>query len=167
MAAAHRPNLRLTDARFPAQHGEPVFSLPGFVEQGLEDRHFGVPADDSLRYFRHASPRAEHTPEFAVSGTNQGATPMSGGPFSPNITLMPRFLLHHRHQARECPAAFAAWKGFESPLRHRATIGSCLAGGHEIWWELEAPSDAAALGQLPHFVAKRTEVTRVWDVQVP
>jgi hypothetical protein len=83
------------------------------------------------------------------------------------ITLMPSFLLHHRHEARECPAAFAAWKGFESPLRHRATIGSCLAGGHEIWWEVEAASDAVALGHLPRYVAERTEVIRVSDVYVP
>jgi hypothetical protein len=80
---------------------------------------------------------------------------------------MSRFLLHHRHEAHECPAAFAAWKGFTSPLRHRSTIGSCLAGGHEIWWELEAVSEEAALGHLPHYVAARTEVIRVSDVQVP
>ena len=80
---------------------------------------------------------------------------------------MPRFLLHHRHQARECPAAFAAWKGFSSPLRHRATIASCLAGGHEVWWETEAASEQEAIAQLPHFVAMRSQVIRVSEVQVP
>jgi hypothetical protein len=92
---------------------------------------------------------------------------MSCGLVSSIITVMPRFLLHHRHEARECPAAFAAWKGFESPLRRRATIGSCLTGGHEIWWEVEAASDAVALGRLPRYVAERTEVIRVSDVYVP
>jgi hypothetical protein len=92
---------------------------------------------------------------------------MSRGRAKPIITGMPRFLLHHRHEARECPAAFAAWKGFESPLRHRATIGSCLAGGHEIWWELEAVSAAGALGHLPRYVAERTEAIRISDVHVP
>ena len=80
---------------------------------------------------------------------------------------MPRFLLHHKHQARECPAAFAAWKGLPSPLRHRATIASCLAGGQEVWWETEAASDQEAIAQLPHFVAMRAQVIRVSEVQVP
>jgi hypothetical protein len=92
---------------------------------------------------------------------------MSGGRVASIITVMPRFLLYHRHEARECPAAFAAWKGFASPLRHRATIGSCLAGGHEIWWELEAASAAGALGHLPPYVAERTEAIRISDVHVP
>jgi hypothetical protein len=92
---------------------------------------------------------------------------MSCGLVPSIITVMPRFLLHHRHEARECPAAFAAWKGFESPLRHRTTIGSCLAGGHEIWWEVEAASHAVALGHLPRYVAERSEVIRVSDVYVP
>jgi hypothetical protein len=92
---------------------------------------------------------------------------MSRGLVASIIALMPRFLLHHRHEARECPAAFAAWKGFESPLRRRVTIGSCLAGGHEIWWEVEAASDAVALGHLPRYVAERSEVIRVSDVHVP
>jgi hypothetical protein len=80
---------------------------------------------------------------------------------------MPRFLLHHRHEARECPAAFAAWKGFASPLRHRATIGSCLSGGHEVWWETEAMDEMEALAQLPHYVAARAQAIRVSEVQVP
>jgi hypothetical protein len=92
---------------------------------------------------------------------------MSRGGARSIITGMPRFLLHHRHEARECPAAFAAWKGFESPLRHRATIGSCLSGGHEIWWELEAASAVSALGHLPRYVAERTEAIRISDVHVP
>jgi hypothetical protein len=83
------------------------------------------------------------------------------------LILMTRFLLHHRHEARECRAAFAAWKGFQSPLRHRSTTGSCLSGGHEIWWELEAATEEAALGHLPRYVAERTEAIRVSDVRVP
>ena len=80
---------------------------------------------------------------------------------------MPRFLIHHRHEARECPAAFAAWKGFASPLRHGVTISSCLSGGHEVWWEIEAASEPEALAQLPHYVADRSSVVRISDVQVP
>jgi hypothetical protein len=71
------------------------------------------------------------------------------------------------HQANECPAAFAAWRGFASPLRRRATIGSCLSGGHEIWWELEAASEDEALGRLPGYVADRTKAIRVSQVQIP
>jgi hypothetical protein len=80
---------------------------------------------------------------------------------------MSRFLLHHSHEARECPAAFAAWKGFTSPLRKRVTVGSCLSGGHEIWWQLDAASEQEALGHLPRYVAERTEAILVSEVQVP
>jgi hypothetical protein len=80
---------------------------------------------------------------------------------------MQRFLIHHRHDAHECAAAFAAWKGFTSPLRRGTTIGSCLTGGHEIWWEVSASGDAAALAQLPRYVAERSEAIPVSDVRVP
>jgi hypothetical protein len=80
---------------------------------------------------------------------------------------MPRFLIHHRHEAHECAVAFAAWKGFTSPLRRQTTIASCLAGGHEIWWEVTAPRQAAALAQLPRYVAERSEAIPVSDVRVP
>jgi hypothetical protein len=80
---------------------------------------------------------------------------------------MPRFLIHHKHQARECAAAFAAWKGFSSPLRRRTTIASCLAGGHEVWWEVTAPGEAEALAQLPRYVAERSTAVPVREVRVP
>jgi hypothetical protein len=78
-----------------------------------------------------------------------------------------RFLLHHTHTAEECEAAFAAWRGFASPLRDATTIGSCLYRGHEIWWELEAATAAQALAHLPPFVAERTAAIRVSQVRVP
>jgi hypothetical protein len=45
---------------------------------------------------------------------------------------MPRFLLHHRHDAHECGVVFASFKGHQSPLRHRTTLASCATGGHAI-----------------------------------
>ena len=45
---------------------------------------------------------------------------------------MSRFLLHHRHTAGECRVVFASFKGFARPLRHRAAVGSCACGGHEL-----------------------------------
>jgi hypothetical protein len=80
---------------------------------------------------------------------------------------MPRYLLCHRHRPDECAAAFAAWKGFASPLRQHPTVASCAFGGHEIWWELEAASEAAALDRLPPYVAERATATRVADVLIP
>jgi hypothetical protein len=80
---------------------------------------------------------------------------------------MQRFLIHHRHDAHECAAAFAAWKGFASPLRRETTIASCLAGGHEIWWEVTASGEASALAHVPRYVAERSEAIRVSDVRVP
>jgi hypothetical protein len=80
---------------------------------------------------------------------------------------MPRFLLHHRHEPPECDAAFAAWTGFASPLRHRPAPSTCLAGGHAIWWSVDAADDRAALALLPRFVAERTVPTQVRDVEIP
>jgi hypothetical protein len=77
------------------------------------------------------------------------------------------FRLHHRHEAHECRVVFAAWNGFASPLRHRATVASCATGGHEIWWDLEARDAADALGHLPHFVAERTKAIPIGEIEIP
>jgi hypothetical protein len=80
---------------------------------------------------------------------------------------MPRFLLQHRHEPDECEVVFAAFKGHDSPLRHRGTIASCLNGGHAIWWTVEAVSDAAAMDLLPAYVATRTTAVPVREVVIP
>ena len=80
---------------------------------------------------------------------------------------MPSFLLHHKHTARECAAAFAAWQGFASPLRWQAAASTCLAGGHAVWWRVEAASAKAALALLPPYVARRTNAIAVRDIQIP
>ena len=49
---------------------------------------------------------------------------------------MPVFIL--QHQPHECAAAFTAWQGFDSPLRHGRVPASCLVGGHGLWWRVEA-----------------------------
>ena len=80
---------------------------------------------------------------------------------------MPRYLLHHRHEPGECGVAFAAFKGHASPLRHAATVASCLSGGHEIWWLVDAHSGEDALGLLPHFVAARATAVEVRTTTIP
>jgi hypothetical protein len=80
---------------------------------------------------------------------------------------MPRFLVHHRHEPHQCGIAFAAFKGHDSPLRHRAALASCPTGGHAIWWALEAASENDALRQLPFYVAQRSTVTQVAEVEIP
>lgn len=80
---------------------------------------------------------------------------------------MPSFILHHHHEPNECPAAYAAWRGFDSPLRGLQAPSSCRLGGHEIWWQVEAVDYDDALGQLPPFVGQRTVATRVNKVDIP
>jgi hypothetical protein len=80
---------------------------------------------------------------------------------------MPVFLLHHQHEPRECAAAFAAWSGFESPLRRRTVESTCLTGGHALWLRVQAPDHASALAQLPRFVAERTTSTEIREIQIP
>ena len=77
------------------------------------------------------------------------------------------YLLHHRHAAKECPVAFAAWKGFDSPLRGRPALASCATGGHALWWTVEAADRAAAEANLPPYLAARCEVVEVSEVRVP
>lgn len=62
---------------------------------------------------------------------------------------------------------FASFKGHESPLRHQATVASCRSGGHAIWWNVEAPSEEDALRLLPAYVAARTTVAPVTEVEIP
>ena len=80
---------------------------------------------------------------------------------------MPRFLIQHSHEPRECGVVFAAFRGHESPLRHRATLASCAFGGHAIWWCVEAMNESAALTLLPAYVAARATATRVGEVDIP
>jgi hypothetical protein len=80
---------------------------------------------------------------------------------------MPRYLVHHRHEPHECGVAFAAWRGHESSLRHKATLASCASGGHAIWWAVDAATEAEALALLPFFVAERASATRVSEVEIP
>jgi hypothetical protein len=76
-------------------------------------------------------------------------------------------MLTHEHRPTECGIAFAAWSGYDSPLRRRPTLASCVAGGHRLWWTLEAATAAEALAQLPPYLAERTEVSEVRETQIP
>jgi hypothetical protein len=80
---------------------------------------------------------------------------------------MPLYVLDHRHEPGECAAAFASWRGFDSPLRHQVTVASCRSGGHAIWWQVEAGDEAEALTQLPRYVAERTSAVQVNEVEIP
>jgi hypothetical protein len=80
---------------------------------------------------------------------------------------VPTFLVSHRHPAAECPWAFAAWHGFESPLRHRHALSSCLDGGHALFLVVEADDEPGALAQLPDYLSRRSEVLRVHPVPIP
>jgi hypothetical protein len=80
---------------------------------------------------------------------------------------MPSFLLHHQHAPGECAAAFAAWQGFDSPLRGQSAASTCLAGGHAVWWRVEAADRQLALALLPPYVARRTDAIHVRDIEIP
>ena len=80
---------------------------------------------------------------------------------------MARFLVRHRHAPEECRFAFAAWRGFQSPLRHGAAMSTCEAGDHSLLWEVEAADAAAALAQLPPYVAQRSQATPVKEIGIP
>ncbi len=85
---------------------------------------------------------------------------------------MAMFMLDHRHLPEECGIAFAAWRGFESPLRHDVALSSCASEGagrdpHRIWWAVEARDAHAALAMLPPYVAQRTAARPMSEVPIP
>ena len=80
---------------------------------------------------------------------------------------MPRIVLNHRHEAQECGVVFASFKGHTSPLRRHPTLASCRSGGHAIWWTVDAASEREALRLLPFYVAERTTVAEVNEVEIP
>jgi hypothetical protein len=80
---------------------------------------------------------------------------------------MPRYLLEHHHEPHKCGIVLASFKGHASPLRHRATLASCRSGGHAIWWTADADTEQEALELLPRYVAERTTVSRVNEVEIP
>lgn len=92
---------------------------------------------------------------------------MFGRRAASRVGQMRRFLLDHRHRPEECRAAYAAWNGFESPLRAREAVSSCASGEHRIVWTVEADDEQRALALLPPFVAQRTEVNEVREVPIP
>lgn len=80
---------------------------------------------------------------------------------------MPTFILEHRHTPEECRTAYTAWRGYNSPLRHRAASASCASGGHRLIWTVQANSTEAALAQLPPWVAERAHAEQVTEVKLP
>lgn len=92
---------------------------------------------------------------------------MSGLGSAGIVVVMATYRLWHRHTPPECPAAFACWRGFQSPLRRRMTTGGCAVDDHQLWWDVEADTAEAALALLPPFIAARTEAVPIRDVPIP
>jgi len=80
---------------------------------------------------------------------------------------MARYLLEHHHEPHECGVVFASFKGHASPLRHRPTLTSCRSGGHAIWWTVDVDTEEEVVGLLPPYVAERTTISRVSEVEIP
>jgi len=86
---------------------------------------------------------------------------------APRASRLRTYLITHRHEPQDCAIAFAAWRGHDSPLRRETTLSSCLEGGHSIWWQIEARSEAEALELLPDWVAERSEISCVREIAIP
>ena len=92
---------------------------------------------------------------------------MNRGAHARRLCRMPAFLLHHEHEPRDCAVTFAAWLGFDSPLRRHPVPSTCLSGGHAVWWFVRADDHDAALALLPHYVAERTTPIEVREIEIP
>ena len=80
---------------------------------------------------------------------------------------MPLFLLHHHHEPAECEAAFAAWRGFSSPLRRHPAPSTCLAGGHALWWKVEAADQRASTRAAAGLRRAPNGPIEVRDIEIP
>jgi hypothetical protein len=92
---------------------------------------------------------------------------MPAGLRSRDARSMAFYLVQHHHQPAECAATFAAWKGFDSPLREGSAWCACPTGRHQLWFVVDASDGDTALGQLPRFLAERSEAVRVAEVRIP
>lgn len=88
-------------------------------------------------------------------------------PRASTMHRMREYVLVHHHAPTECATAFAAWRGFQSPLRGRKAPSTCLTGGHQLWWRVSAGSPGEALELLPRYLAERTSAIEVRDVPIP
>ncbi len=89
------------------------------------------------------------------------------------------FILIHGHRPDECSVAYAAWSGFDSPLRGKKVQSTCgryvsrqppdvhgSVAVHEIWWTTQANDSVAALAQLPPYVRARTQAREVSEITI-
>jgi len=51
---------------------------------------------------------------------------------------MATFILAHAHDQAECQIVYAAWRGYDSPLRGLDAMASCANGDHRIYWTVDA-----------------------------
>ena len=79
---------------------------------------------------------------------------------------MARFVLAHAHDHAECQIAYAAWRGYESPLRGLEAMASCANGEHRMYWTVDADTASDALLQLPPYLAARTRASEVQPVTI-
>jgi hypothetical protein len=79
---------------------------------------------------------------------------------------MATFVLAHTHDQAECQVVYAAWRGYDSPLRGRDAMASCANGDHRIYWTVDAGNAREALQQLPPYLAERTHASEVHRVPI-
>jgi hypothetical protein len=80
--------------------------------------------------------------------------------------VMATFILAHTHDRAECRVVYAAWRGYDSPLRGLDAMASCATGDHRIYWTVDADNAAEALRQLPPYLAERTHASEVRRVAI-
>lgn len=92
---------------------------------------------------------------------------------------MKQFVLVHVHAPGECAITYAAWSGFDSPLRGRPVQSTCARfrpgsalraqaqpDVHETWWTVDARNAADALALLPPYVRERTHAREVSELTI-
>jgi hypothetical protein len=156
----------------------------------LDCAQLGVDQSESLQSVRSARSLCACVSAYAVAAVHVTAWP---DPQQKARVLIPTrvarllassscvktFVLIHGHRPDECSVAYAAWSGFDSPLRGKKVQSTCArytsrqppdvdgrVAGHEIWWTAQAQGSVAALAQLPPYVRARTQAREVSEITI-
>ncbi len=166
-AASSLSSPRPADPRFTDQLDRARAASIELAEDLLERSELVGKLDEILasRPCSSCKPGSDQAVGSKDQGAGSGWRPMSAEPLCGKLDSCPVTCSSSATSPRECGVVFAAFKGYESPLRHRPTLASCRSGGHAIWWTVEAETEADALRLLPYDVAERTTVSRVSEVE--
>jgi hypothetical protein len=75
-------------------------------------------------------------------------------------TTMPEYLLHHTHEADDCPKLYEEWVKYDTPLKGKGLsfFCTCPSGEHGGFTRVDANNEREALALMPELHRRTTRV---------